>query len=282
MSAAAAVFAPGSTALITGGASGVGLAIAKLCRSKGMKLLLVDRNAEALEKAKAEVGSSSSDVATSVLDVSKLEGWASLRDQAAKTFGSIELLVLNAGVGARGTWGDNDYFRTVLETNLFGVINGINTFLPVVHEAAKSRPTSIVITGSKQGITNPPGNAAYNASKSAVKTLAEHLSWDLRDTKTSVHLLVPGWTFTGMTGGGQTKEKPAGAWAPEQVADFLYKKMEQDKFYVICPDNETSEETDKKRMLWSTGDIIKERPPLTRWRPEWKEEATETIAKTEV
>ncbi|KAM0454165.1 hypothetical protein ACHAPV_008633 [Trichoderma viride] len=282
MSAAAAVFAPGSTALITGGASGVGLAIAKLCRSKGMKLLLVDRNAEALEKAKAEVGSSSSDVATSVLDVSKLEGWASLRDQAAKTFGSIELLVLNAGVGARGTWGDNDYFRTVLETNLFGVINGINTFLPVVQEAAKSRPTSIVITGSKQGITNPPGNAAYNASKSAVKTLAEHLSWDLRDTKTSVHLLVPGWTFTGMTGGGQAKEKPAGAWAPEQVADFLYKKMEQDKFYVICPDNETTEETDKKRMLWSTGDIIKERPPLTRWRPEWKEEATETIAKTQV
>ncbi|KAM0450035.1 hypothetical protein ACHAO4_006914 [Trichoderma viride] len=282
MSAAAAVFAPGSTALITGGASGVGLAIAKLCRSKGMRLLLVDRNAEALEKAKAEVGSSSSDVATSVLDVSKLEGWASLRDQAAKTFGSIELLVLNAGVGARGTWGDNDYFRTVLETNLFGVINGINTFLPVVQEAAKSRPTSIVITGSKQGITNPPGNAAYNASKSAVKTLAEHLSWDLRDTKTSVHLLVPGWTFTGMTGGGQAKEKPAGAWAPEQVADFLYKKMEQDKFYVICPDNETTEETDKKRMLWSTGDIIKERPPLTRWRPEWKEEATETIAKTQV
>ncbi|KAL7923770.1 hypothetical protein ACQKWADRAFT_42831 [Trichoderma austrokoningii] len=282
MSAAAAVFAPGSTALITGGASGVGLAIAKLCRSKGMKLLLVDRNAEALEKAKAEVGSSSPDVATSVLDVSKLEGWASLRDQATKTFGSIELLVLNAGVGGRGTWGDNDYFRRILETNLFGVINGVNTFLPVVQEAAKSRPTSIVITGSKQGITNPPGNAAYNASKSAVKTLAEHLSWDLRDTKTSVHLLVPGWTFTGMTGSGQAKEKPAGAWAPEQVADFLYKKMEQDKFYVICPDNETTEETDKKRMLWSTGDIIKERPPLTRWRPEWKEEATETIAKTEV
>lgn len=119
MSAAAAVFAPGSTALITGGASGVGLAIAKLCRSKGMKLLLVDRNAEALEKAKAEVGSSSSDVATSVLDVSKLEGWASLRDEAAKTFGSIELLVLNAGMGAKGTWGDSDYFRTVSARNYY-------------------------------------------------------------------------------------------------------------------------------------------------------------------
>lgn len=115
MSSAAAVFAPGATALITGGASGIGLAIAKLCRSKGMKLLLVDRNAEALEKAKAEVGSSSSssDVAISVLDVSKSDGWASLKDQAAKTFDSIELLVLNAAISGKGTWGDGDYFRNV-------------------------------------------------------------------------------------------------------------------------------------------------------------------------
>lgn len=85
-----------------------------------------------------------------------------------------------------------------LETNLFGVIHGINTFLSVVQDAAKSKPTSIVITGSKQGITNPPGNPAYNASKAAVKTLAEHLSWDLKDASTSVHLLVPGWTYTGL------------------------------------------------------------------------------------
>ncbi len=70
--------------------------------------------------------------------------------------------------------------------------------MPVVQEASKTKRTAIVITGSKQGITNPPGNPAYNASKAAVKTLAEHLSWDLRETTTSVHLLVPGWTFTGM------------------------------------------------------------------------------------
>lgn len=59
-------------------------------------------------------------------------------------------------------------------------------------------PSAIVVTGSKQGITNPPGNAAYNASKAAVKVLAEHLSFDLKDAQTSVHLLVPGWTFTGL------------------------------------------------------------------------------------
>ncbi|OAA45616.1 short chain dehydrogenase/reductase [Metarhizium rileyi] len=278
------VFASGSSALITGGASGVGLAIAKLCRSRGMRLLLVDVNTDALQQAKAElVGESGaeSDVVTAEADVGQLDAWAGLKKTAASAFGSIELLVLNAGVGARGTWGDQEYFDKIFQTNLFGVANGINTFLPVIQEASKLKATSIVITGSKQGITNPPGNPAYNASKSAVKTLAEHLSWDLKDTNTSVHLLVPGWTFTGMTR-GDNAEKPAGAWTPEQVSDYLYRKMQDDKFYVICPDNDVSSETDKKRMLWSVGDIVDERPPLTRWRQEWEKEAEETMAKINV
>jgi NAD(P)-dependent dehydrogenase (short-subunit alcohol dehydrogenase family) len=75
-------------------------------------------------------------------------------------------------------------------------VNGLNTFVPSIQ--SQKGPSSIVITGSKQGITNPPGNVAYNASKSAIKTVAEHLSYDLKDTSTSVHLLVPGWTFTGL------------------------------------------------------------------------------------
>ncbi|KAK8149714.1 hypothetical protein G3M48_005998 [Beauveria asiatica] len=287
MSGAAAVFTPGSTALITGGASGVGLAVAKLCHAKGMNVLLVDRNAQALEQAKLDIAGEGVDasgprVVTSVADVSLSEDWAALKDSTLAKFGSVELLVLNAGVGGKGTWGDSDYFRRIFETNLFGVIHGVNTFLPVVQEASKTKRTAIVITGSKQGITNPPGNAAYNASKSAVKTLAEHLSWDLRETTTSVHLLVPGWTFTGMTGGGQTKEKPAGAWAPEQVAEFLYNKMEKSKFHVICPDNDVSEETDKKRMLWGVGDIVHGRPPLSRWRDEWKQEAEKTMSETKI
>lgn len=93
---------------------------------------------------------------------------------------------------------DNNRLQ-VLNTNLFGVINGLNTYVPSFQSrASDAAPSSIVITGSKQGITNPPGNAAYNASKAAVKSLAEHLSFDLKDTQTSVHLLVPGWTFTGL------------------------------------------------------------------------------------
>jgi NAD(P)-dependent dehydrogenase (short-subunit alcohol dehydrogenase family) len=282
---AADVFSPGATALITGGASGIGLAIGKLCKSKGMKVILADRNAEALAKAAEEVrgvSGDSSEVLTSTVDVSQLQDWDRLKETVAKTSDSLELLVLNAGIGLKGGWGNHDYFRTTLETNLFGIINGINTFLPLVQKTAATKQTAVVITGSKQGITNPPGNPAYNASKAAVKSLAEQLSYESKGTKTSVHLLVPGWTFTSMTGGGQGKEKPAGPWLPEQVASYLYDKMKEDKFYVICPDDDVSEETDKKRMLWSVGDVVEGRPPLSRWREEWKQKAEETMANTKI
>ncbi|KAI4201307.1 MAG: hypothetical protein LQ350_003345 [Teloschistes chrysophthalmus] len=168
----------------------------------------------------------------------------------------------------------------IMDTNLFGVINGISTLLPSIQ--AQSHPTAIVITGSKQGITNPPGNMAYNASKAAVKSLAEHLSYDLRSSSTSVHLLVPGWTFTGITGRGSDKEKPEGAWAPEQVADYLQQKMSENVFYILCPDNDVTVEKDRKRMLWSVGDVLNERPPLSRWRDEYKAEAEEWMAKQKV
>ncbi|KAF5669950.1 20 beta-hydroxysteroid dehydrogenase [Fusarium heterosporum] len=276
------VFRQGSTALITGAGSGIGLAIAKTCRSKGMRLLLVDNNNQALESLSKEHFADDSEVVTSKVDVSVTSDWQALKDLALDKFGSIEFLALNAGRGLKGTWGDSDYFRDTLETNLFGVLNGINTFLPVIQEAAKSKPTSIVITGSKQGITNPPGNAAYNASKAAVKTLAEHLNWDLKDQSTSVHLLVPGWTFTGMTGASPKKDKPAGAWTPDQVAEYLYENMAKDVFYIICPDNDVSEEMDKKRMTWAAGDVVQRRPPLSRWRDEWKQEAEETMAKMDI
>ena len=163
--------------------------------------------------------------------------------------------------------------------NLYGVINGINAFFPHF-DGNSSDAKAIVVTGSKQGITNPPGNPAYNASKSAVKTITEHLSFDLAKSSpsTSVHLLVPGWTFTGLTGGGKTKTKPDGAWSAEQVADFLYKKMGEGKFYAICPDNDVDWETDRKRMMWTMGDVVYERHPQSRWREEYKEESTKTMA----
>jgi len=133
---------------------------------------------------------------------------------------------------------------------------------------------------AEHGFYQPPGNPAYNASKAAVKALAEHLSYDMRGSNTSVHLLVPGWTFTGLSGGapGSAKEKPAGAWAPNQVAEFLKSKMDKGRFWCICPDNDVTEEMDRRRMLWTAGDAVYGRPPLSRWRQEYKEEAEEWMS----
>ena len=97
-----------------------------------------------------------------------------------------------------------------------------------------------------------------------------------------MHLLVPGWTYTGITGGRAGGEKPAGAWAPEQVARFLEGKMGEGVFYVLCPDNDVSVSQDRRRMLWGVGDIVEERPPLSRWREEWKGRAEEWMEKQDV
>ncbi|KAH7397171.1 hypothetical protein BKA66DRAFT_566307 [Pyrenochaeta sp. MPI-SDFR-AT-0127] len=268
------VFRPSARALITGGASGVGYAVAQLCLKHSMKVTIADFNQTTLDLAQKNL---KGDVQCVKADVGDREEWKRLKEKV----GDVDFLMLNAGVMVKGTWGDSEYVDKIFNTNLHGVINGLNAYVPSFQSRSSSEPSAIVITGSKQGITNPPGNAAYNASKAAVKALAEHLSYDLKDTNVGVHLLVPGWTFTGLSGNvpGTENQKPAGAWSPDQVADYMYRKISDNKFYIICPDNDVSEETDKKRMLWSVGDIVNERPPLTRWRPEFKEEAEEWMAK---
>lgn len=186
------VFRPSAHALITGGASGVGYAVAQLCLKHSMRVTITDNNQETLDLAAKNL---SGPVTCLKADVSSRSDW----DTVQRKVGSdVDFLMLNAGIGGKGTWGDADYFDKILEVNLGGVINGLNTFVPLLQAKESKEARAIVITGSKQGITNPPGNAAYNASKAAVKTLAEHLSYDLKDTNIGVHLLVPGWTFTGL------------------------------------------------------------------------------------
>lgn len=183
--------------------------------------------------------------------------------------GELDFLFLNAGIQPASHWGDTAAFNKIMDVNFYGVVHGLTTFLSTI----KDRPdTAIVITGSKQGITNPPGNPAYNASKAAVKTLAEHLSYDLRDAAATVHLLVPGWTFTGLgrSDAVVAQGKPDAAWTAEQVVDYMEDKMAQGQFYILCPDNEVTEAMDSKRILWAAGDMMERRPPLSRWREEFR------------
>ena len=137
---------------------------------------------------------------------------------------------------------------------------------------AQGTTGAIVNTGSKQGITCPPGDAAYNVSKAGVKAFTEALAHSLRNAegaRITAHLLIPGFTFTAMTRRGRS-EKPAGAWTPDQVADMLIAGMNRGDFYILCPDNEVTRAIDNRRILWAAQDITQNRPALSRWHPDYQ------------
>ena len=206
------------------------------------------------------------------LDVSKLDKVQSLKDAVYAAFGEVAILMNNAGIGdGGGLFGDPARWRRLIDVNLWGVINGVQVFAPAM--IAQGTPAAIVNTGSKQGITTPPGDTAYNVSKAGVKVVTEALAHELRNIencKVSAHLLIPGFTFTGMTN-APTPEKPPGAWTPAQVVDFLLETMAEGKFYALCPDNDVTRDMDERRMLWAAQDIIENRPALSRWHPDYKE-----------
>jgi NAD(P)-dependent dehydrogenase (short-subunit alcohol dehydrogenase family) len=268
----------GRTAVITGGASGIGLAAAKRFAGLGLNIVIADANDEALGAARAELGAAHVEAVRA--DVSRAEDLRALRRRALEAFGDVAILMNNAGVGGGGSAIENpDGWRRVLETNLFGVINGVQAFAPGMIAAGK--PAAIVNTGSKQGITTPPGDTAYNVSKAGIKALTEGLQHTLRNTpgcQVTAHLLVPGFTFTGMTR-RRVAEKPPGAWTPEQVVEFMLAGMGSGDFYLICPDNEVTREIDNARMTWAMQDITENRPPLSRWHPDYQAAFADFLAK---
>ena len=265
-----------NVAVITGGASGIGFAAAMRFAALGMKVCIADVGAERLKDAEAKLSSASpaggASIMTALVDVSRVDELTVLQNAVQSRFGGTDILMNNAGIspGAK-IFGPLENWQRLLAVNLWGVIHGTQVFAPGM--IARGRPGLIINTGSKQGITTPPGEPAYNVTKAGVKAFTEALQHELRNTagcRITAHLLIPGHVFTGLTARGRT-EKPPGAWTAEQTVDFMVTSIEAGDFYILCPDNDVPRSLDERRMLWAIGDIVENRPALSRWHPDYAE-----------
>ncbi len=267
---------PDNVAVITGGASGIGLAAAMRLARLGLKVCIADigddRLGEAAKKLSSIAPGGASSIMTTTVDVSRRDDVMELARAVEKRFGGTDVLMNNAGIQPGSQmFAPLENWQRILGVNLWGVINGSQVFAPRM--IARGRPGLIINTGSKQGITTPPGDPAYNVSKAGVKAFTEALQHELRNTagnRISAHLFIPGFVFTGLTAHGRT-EKPAAAWTPEQTVDFMIERLDAGDFYILCPDNDVPRKLDERRILWAAYDIVENRPALSRWHKDYAE-----------
>lgn len=270
------IVAAHNVAVVTGAALGIGRAMCLHFAKAGMSVAMADVAGVHFTAAIEAVTLASPRGADAILampvDVAHPDQVQRLHDDVMSRFGKVNFLANNAVTRTgRGMDADLTEWRQAMDVNLFGPIHGVRAFLPAM--LASGERGVIVNVGSKQGITNPPGHPIYNITKSALKTYTEALEHELRshpdnrDRRVTAHLLVPGWTTTG------TNDHKPGAWLPDQVVDEMLAGITRGDFYIICPDGEVSLDMDRRRIAWAAGDIIENRPPLSRWHPDYAERA---------
>jgi NAD(P)-dependent dehydrogenase (short-subunit alcohol dehydrogenase family) len=267
----------GKVAVITGGASGIGRAVAERAATEGMKLVLADIEEAPLKLTADALTASGAEVEAVPTDVSDGSDVEALRDRALERFGAIHLVHNNAGVGVGGplwTVSEADW-KWILGVNLWGVVHGIRTFVPLLVDQGEGH---IVNTASVAGLTSPGFLGPYNATKHAVTTISETLYRDLRATGSSVgvSVLCPGFVRTGI--GDSERNRPqwapaldddpaadvlrdvihqlvAGGIEPSEVADRVLDGVRTDTFYILTHDD--SMQMVETRM----GDILEGRSP---------------------
>lgn len=199
----------GKTAVITGAASGIGLALAKYAAAQGMNVVLADIDEAALRAATEQLNLPADRVLAVRTDVRHAAEIKALAEAAYGKFSAVHLLFNNAGVAlARTTWEHTVAdWEWVLQVNLWSVVHGISEFLPRMQ--AQGGEAHIVNTASVAGLVSNPGMAAYNVSKHGVVTLSETLSLELQMTQSTVgvSLLCPAWVPTGI--GNSERNRPS-------------------------------------------------------------------------
>lgn len=196
----------GKTAVLTGAGSGFGLECARIGAQRGMNLVLVDVQQDALDRATAEIEATGVQVLSRKVDVSSQEQMEALAAAVEQRFGAPHFVFNNAGVGSAGLVWENTVrdWEWVLGVNLWGVIHGVRLFTPMMLAAAKKDPNwrgHIVNTASMAGLLTPPNMGIYNVSKHAVVSLTETLYQDLKlvSDQLSTSVLCPYFVPTGIS-----------------------------------------------------------------------------------
>jgi NAD(P)-dependent dehydrogenase (short-subunit alcohol dehydrogenase family) len=248
----------GRVAVVTGGASGIGLGLARRFAAEGMKIVIGDVEKDALDVAVGELRGSGVDVEGVVTDVADPAQVQALADAALARFGAVHVVCNNAGVGGGGlTWEmPLSTWEWVLGVNLWGVINGVRTFTPLLMEQPEAH---IVNTASVAGLVAGPFMGPYNASKHAVVAISETLHHELAMTAphVKVSVLCPGWVNTNIA--DSVRNRPAhlqtdepsetGAadilrqvlqqgMAPDEVATKVFAAIRAEQFWILTHDDE--------------------------------------------
>lgn len=242
----------GQTAVITGAASGIGRALAKVAQARGMYLLLADWDQKGLDQLVSELTKTGSKVLGLQVDVSQERDLQQLAKLVEEEFGEVNLLFNNAGVCPMGNaWelSARDW-QWVLDVNVMGVVHGQRAFLPLMMSQTSS--ARIINMGSIAGLSSNPGGTAYTASKHAVVAISESLFMDLQIAKSAVRVSVvcPGFVNTNLAaerGRSETEEVSEGvelgrralqntlsaASDPEEIAETVFAGIENNKFWIF-------------------------------------------------
>ena len=243
----------GRVAFVTGGASGLGLSMARSLLKRGASVMLADRDADGLERAVAELSSETNQVASVVCDVADANEIEKAAQATIDHFGKVHIVVNNAGVGLGGQPGEialQDW-RWIVDINLMGVVHGVEVFTPLIQSHGEGG--HIINTGSMAGHVAPGGMGPYNATKYAVVGYSEGLKAELAPHNIGVSVLCPGWVRTnihttgfGRPSGGptleQAKDDPQfqemdavikGGLDPDKVADWVADCVEANRLYIF-------------------------------------------------
>lgn len=207
------IFVPGTRVLVTGAASGLGLALVTQLAEQGCRVLATDVHAEPSEELQALLGAHA-DLAYRALDVTSDVDWSTARDHVVETWDGLDVLFNNAGVAAGGRieLSEMDQWQWIVDINLLGVVRGCRTFVPVMKEQAARRSTPgpvIVNTASAAGLIHPPRMSEYNAVKAGVVALSETLFHELKPNGIQVSVVCPTFFKTNLTASLRGKDEAA-------------------------------------------------------------------------